>query len=165
MKTFLYLIIPTFLFFGCAAQPNKKSADLVKISISNQKLYLESGGQTFKEYSVSTSKYGIGFKGRSKKTPTGNFKIIDKIGEFLPVNTNFKGCVPIKRDTGIIARIIRIYGLDKNNKNTAKRRIYIHGGRETVGRPASIGCIVLKPIEIIDLYSYVNIGTKVEISK
>lgn len=50
------------------------------ISVSKQKLYLTKGEKIVKKYPISTSKYGIGSKDRSNKTPLGVHRIVSKIG-------------------------------------------------------------------------------------
>ncbi|MBF0384707.1 MAG: L,D-transpeptidase [Candidatus Omnitrophica bacterium] len=52
----------------------------IKVSIRKQRLCLREGGRIIKEYPISTSKYGIGNKSGSNKTPLGSHRIISKIG-------------------------------------------------------------------------------------
>ena len=159
----IWLILHSLFLGGCSTVHQVVRNPYIKVDISDQKLELYHNNRIVKEYSVSTSKYGIGFKKNSKKTPLGNFEIVDKIGAGLPITTNFYRRRPSKRSTGIISRIIRLNGLDCDNRNTESRGIYIHGTNHGVGIPKSIGCIGLTPFNVADLFNEVNIGTKVEI--
>lgn len=151
----------------------------IKVKISEQKLYLISDGKLIKDYPVSTSKYGIGNKVSSNKTPLGLHRIVSKIGKNAHLGTIFKR----RRTTGKIARvnkgsgdlittrILRLEGLQRGiNKgkdiDSFRRCIYIHGTPEEklIGKPVSHGCIRMKNIDIIKLFSLVKRGTLVEIS-
>jgi len=159
---------------------NEKQLVEIKVKISEQKLYLVSGCKLIKDYSVSTSKYGIGNKISSNKTPLGLHRIVSKIGRNACLGTIFKR----RRNTGKIARIdkgrgdiittriLRLEGLQRGiNKgktiDSFRRCIYIHGTPEEklIGKPVSHGCIRMKNHDIIELFSLVKRGTLVEIGK
>jgi len=143
----------------------------IRVSIDQQQLTLVENGRSLRKYSISTSARGMGFVEGSLRTPTGRFRIIDKIGRDAATNTIFKGRVPVgtwhpSRDAGddlILARILRLDGLDPENANTRDRFIYIHGSNDTknLGRPASHGCVRMAPSDIIDLFPMVNEGMEV----
>jgi len=145
----------------------------IRVSIDQQRLALVQDGRPIREYPISTASRGTGFAAGSLRTPTGNFRIIDKIGHDAAPNTIFKGRVPAgtwqpgKNDNGdlILARILRLDGLDPENSNTRDRYIYIHGTNDTrhLGRPASHGCVRMAPSDIIDLFPMVNEGMEVVI--
>ena len=51
------------------------------------------------------------------------------------------------------------------NANAFRRDIYIHGTPEerNIGRPASYGCIRMRSVDVINLYSRVGQGAQVSI--
>ncbi|MDP2277884.1 MAG: L,D-transpeptidase, partial [Nitrospirota bacterium] len=79
------------LLFICINSPSASLAHeySIIVKISEQKLYLMSGNKISKTYAVSTSKYGIGNKIKSKKTPLGIHLIAEKIGEGAPLGAIF----------------------------------------------------------------------------
>src|SRR6266403_2796476 len=100
---------------------------------------------------VSTSRAGLGFEPGSLRTPTGLFRIHEKIGENAPMGTIFKGRVPVieppvSDDDLITSRILWLDGVDKQNANTKERYIYIHGTNQEslLGQPVSHGCIRMR---------------------
>ena len=56
----------------------------VLISISKQKMTLLKNDKNILEYAISTSRFGIGNKAGSCKTPLGLHKICEKIGKDAP---------------------------------------------------------------------------------
>jgi lipoprotein-anchoring transpeptidase ErfK/SrfK len=120
---------------------------------------------------VSTSRAGLGFEPGSLRTPTGLFRIHEKIGENAPMGTIFKGRVQvveprISDEDLITSRILWLDGVDKQNANTKERYIYIHGtNQETlIGQPASCGCIRMRNEDILRLFDMVTVDTPVEIT-
>ncbi len=145
----------------------------IRVSIDRQRLTLVHDGRVMREYAISTASRGMGFTEGSFRTPTGNFRIIDKIGHNASTDTIFKGRVPSGKwqpgaDGGedlILARILRLDGLDPENRNTRDRHIYIHGTNDTrnLGRPAGRGCVRMSPGDILDLFPMVTEGMEVVI--
>lgn len=151
------------------------------ISIADQKLYLQRKGKLIKTYRVSTSKYGIGNKNNSFKTPLGKHMISSKIGRKARLGSIFRNRRNTKKiakigsdfDKDLITtRILRLQGLEPG-KNKGKgidtfcRCIYIHGTAEEhlIGKPASHGCIRMKNRDIIELFDLAPRGTRVLISR
>jgi L,D-transpeptidase YbiS len=121
---------------------------------------------------VSTSRFGLGFENGSRKTPTGNFSIHQKIGGESPVGTVFKGRQPIRSPVDwstepdlITSRILWLHGLDKENAQTRERYIYIHGTNQEqlIGQAASSGCVRMRNADVVALFDQVEVGTVVEI--
>jgi len=151
----------------------------ITVNISEQKLYLYTGDdELVKSYPISTSKYGIGSKANSGKTPLGLHSIENKIGANAPAGSIFKGRKNIGRIANINAeagdlvtsRIMWLKGLDigKNSGpkiDSYKRYIYIHGTAEEnkIGQPASHGCIRMLNRDVIELFDMVKEKTRVEI--
>ena len=142
-------------------------------------LYVNAGDKIKKSYEVSTSKYGVGNKMGSNKTPLGLHRIAGKFGRNARLGAIFKK----RRLTGklvklgaggdlITTRILRLEGLDKGiNKgkgiDSFQRCIYIHGTPEEklIGKPVSHGCIRMRNRDIVELFSLVKRNTLVEIIK
>lgn len=142
----------------------------VRISISEQMMYLEKRDALLWCAPVSTGKNGVGFSVGSGCTPTGRFAICSKHGTNAPLATVFQNRVPVGLwpaascgGDDILSRILCLEGLEETNANTRSRYIYIHGTNEVelLGRPASHGCVRLSPREAAELYELVSIGTPV----
>lgn len=151
----------------------KKSAQpKIHISVPAQQLTLKIGRQEVAVYPVSTSKFGLGSEEGSMKTPTGRFRIAEKIGAKMPMGTVFKSRRPVKAtkkalaaEDLIMTRILWLDGLDPGNANTHERFIYIHGTNheDQIGQPASHGCIRMRSADLLELFDRVEIGTPVMI--
>jgi lipoprotein-anchoring transpeptidase ErfK/SrfK len=119
---------------------------------------------------VSTSRAGPGFQPGSLRTPTGLFRIHERIGENARSGTIFKGRVPVEQPMDseeelITSRILWLDGLEKENANSKERYIYIHGTNQEslIGQPVSHGCIRMRNADIIRLFDSVAVDTPVEI--
>ncbi|MCF7883027.1 MAG: L,D-transpeptidase [Candidatus Cloacimonetes bacterium] len=155
----------------------------VVVNAKKQLMTIYKNDEVFKTFPVSTSKFGIGNKIGSRKTPLGKHKISAKFGKNAPEGSIFNG----SRNTGeiisqnedfykgqdlITTRILQLEGLEEGiNKgdgiDSAKRYIWIHGTTQEsmIGKPASQGCIRMKNKDIIIFFDIVRVGTKVEITK
>jgi L,D-transpeptidase YbiS len=149
-------------------------APVYKIVIDSKAQFLSlfRGDELLFAAAVSTSRFGLGFEHGSRKTPTGSFRICEKIGEEMPIGTVYKGRRPIATSVDrsaeedlITSRILWLDGLEENNANTKERYIYIHGTNQeqSIGQAASSGCIRMRDAEIIRLFDLVEIGDLVEI--
>jgi len=127
-----------------------------------------------RSYPVSTSRFGIGAEEGSMKTPTGRFRVADKIGGGLPSDAVFQSRVPLNpgdplppTDDLVMSRILWLDGLDEDNANTHDRFIYIHGTKheDKIGRPDSHGCIRMRNIDVVDLFELVDEGAHVTIEE
>ena len=153
--------------------PRAVIRDGVAITLRDQKLTVIRNGQMVKDYDISSSKFGIGGKVGSHYTPVGVHAVTKKVGDGQPKGMVFKGrrptgeVVPVDaagRDP-IVTRIIQLHGLEKFNKDSHSRCIYIHGTPEErkIGRPASYGCIRMRSNDVLDLYPRVYRGMPVVI--
>lgn len=147
------------------------------ISITRQEMTWREQGKTQHTWLVSTAKHGPGERKNSGCTPRGWHKVRAKIGEGQSVGTVFKG----RRPTGeiydpsweivfperdwILTRILWLGGMEPGfnrygEVDTTWRYIYIHGSPDlgVTGVPASHGCIRMRNIDIIHLFSLVPIG-------
>jgi lipoprotein-anchoring transpeptidase ErfK/SrfK len=144
----------------------------IVIDSKTQFLNLFRGNELAFAAPVSTSRFGLGFEPGSRKTPTGSFRVREKIGGEMPIGTVFKGRrpipVPVDRSADcdlITSRILWLEGLDENNANTRERYIYIHGTNreQSIGQPASNGCVRMRDADVIRLFDLVEVGVLVEI--
>jgi hypothetical protein len=154
------------------------------VSVSDQTMSIMRQNSPLRTYTISTSKFGIGSRSGSNKTPLGMHKICFKTGEGVPVGGVFKArqftgrTAVIHRDHTdvpedlITSRILRLEGLEPGlNKgegiDSYKRYIYLHGTNEEglIGHPSSHGCVRMKNHEVVELYDLVNEGTLVYIQQ
>ncbi|WP_369177535.1 L,D-transpeptidase family protein [Candidatus Thiodubiliella endoseptemdiera] len=145
---------------------------MIEINIDNQTLKFAD-----KTYSISSAKNGIGEIEGSFCTPTGRFKIAEKIGGELEAGAVLVGRVPTgevfspallhenpDRDW-ILTRILWLEGVEIHNQNTKERYIYIHGTPDEVpmGVPGSKGCIRMRNQALIAMFDTVEVGEDVVI--
>jgi lipoprotein-anchoring transpeptidase ErfK/SrfK len=144
----------------------------IHISIRDQNLMLKDGDTPVRSYPVSTSRFGIGTEMGSMKTPTGRFRIAEKIGADTPSGTVFRSRVALQpgeqvpqTEDLVMSRILWLDGLDEQNANTRDRYIYIHGTKheDKIGTPASCGCVRMRNADVIELFELVNEGVSVVI--
>ncbi len=141
--------------------------------MDDQTLKVIQGGVCIREFSISTSAKGMGFVEGTYRTPTGRFRVSEKIGDGEASGTIFKSRIsvgqwsPGETSDGdlVLTRILRLEGLDALNANTLRRNIYIHGTNreDMLGGPASRGCVRLANAEMIELFNLANEGMEVEI--
>lgn len=148
----------------------KSTQTKIEISIRDQKLDLIRDGETLRSFPISSSRFGLGSEEGSNKTPLGQFKVSEKIGQNMPAGTIFQSRVPLQPDDPlpqtedwITSRILWLEGLEEHNANTRDRFIYIHGTKheDKVGTPDSHGCIRMRNADVIELFTLVNEGTPV----
>jgi lipoprotein-anchoring transpeptidase ErfK/SrfK len=156
-----------------APTPAQTPSVQLVVSVPDQKLAVVVNGKLYKDYHISTSRYGEGDNWGSWRTPTGVLQIAGKIGASAPAGAVFSrrqvtGEVLPANAPGrdpIVSRIIWLRGLEDANRNAYKRCIYIHGTPQEafLGRKASFGCIRMRSADVIEVFSWVNIGTPVSI--
>lgn len=145
----------------------------IVISVKDQRLALIREGAPVKNYPISTSKFGLGDSYGSYKTPLGELRVCDKIGDGLPIGSVIKHrnatgeILPVNapgRDP-IVTRILWLDGREARNDNARSRGIYIHGTVEEskVGDPVSYGCIRMRSRDVAELFAATPVGTPVQI--
>jgi HAD superfamily phosphoserine phosphatase-like hydrolase len=145
----------------------------LEVSIDEQTLKLIEGDECIRRFDISTAIKGMGFTKDSYRTPTGRFRIVEKIGAGEASGTIFKqrtACGlwqpgdPAQGDL-VLSRILRIEGLDPENTNSFERFIYIHGTNHEhlLGQPASQGCVRLGNSAMIELFDMVEEGMELSI--
>jgi len=135
-------------------------------------------GLVLRLYRVSTSRFGLGQKAGTNRTPLGLHRIARKVGGGWPPGAVFKSRKMLgytwngMPGAPIVHRILWLEGLEPGfnrggEVDTFARYVYIHGtGDEpTLGRPASHGCIHVRGSELLPLYDAVPTGTLVWISE
>jgi hypothetical protein len=149
---------------------------LAKYSVSSRLCVKDFG--LVKQFSCSTSRFGIGQTEGSNGTPLGLHRIVEKIGGGWPAGTVFKGRQPIgytwkgMPDAKITTRILWLEGLEPGfnrggNVDSHARYIYIHGTADqtSIGKPASCGCIHLADADLVPLFDLLPSGTLVWIAR
>lgn len=153
--------------------------DYIYIDTNSQELLFVRKSVVSETYPVSTSKYGLGNREDSFKTPEGIHRITDKIGSGAPLFRIFES----REDTGInwsremnegnivLTRILRLEGIEPGKNrgrgiDSYERYIYIHGTNreDMIGKPMSHGCVCMKNNDIVKLFDMVEEGTLVIIS-
>jgi UDP-N-acetylmuramate--alanine ligase len=150
----------------------------IVVSIEKQTLLLCRKQTIVERYNCSTSRFGIGNRENSLRTPLGLHRIKEKYGAGAPPGRVFTD----REDTGvdwdhkqngdnlILTRILRLEGLEDGINlgpgiDSYERYIYIHGtGREDlIGTPLSHGCVCMRNHDVIRLFNIVPEGTLVYI--
>jgi hypothetical protein len=153
----------------------------IVVSISGQKAQLLQRGIPLRTYLISSAAKGVGFENGSYKTPTGLFRIAEKIGDRAARGTVFRqrqatgevwskdaaNPLSTSQDDLILTRILWLEGLEPQNANTRDRYIYLHGTNQEpqLGTPVSHGCIRFSNKDIEDVFEQVPVGTEVLIKE
>jgi hypothetical protein len=167
-------VLLLFALSGAQAVAQESAEQLeVRISVDEQRLVVLRDGMWTHQYRISTSKFGLGDRHGSYRTPLGRMRVCEKIGHGLP-----RGAVIRRRHaTGeilpvnapgrdpIVTRILWLEGLEQVNANARARGIYIHGTVEEskVGQPVSYGCVRMRSGDVIELFDLLPVGTPVTI--
>ena len=126
---------------------------------------------------VSTSRRPPSNVANSLGTPRGLHEIAERIGGGQPPGMVFKSRIPTGRhfseldDPGpgplnlVTSRILWLRGLEPgvnlgDGVDSHGRYIYIHGTQreDEIGRPMSAGCVLMRNLDIIELYEEVRAG-------
>lgn len=152
---------------------------LVRISTATMQFYR--AGQLIKSYTISTSKRPPSNIKDSLGTPRGLHEIAERIGAGQPPGMVFKSRVPTGRDYHefrdggvhdnlITGRILWLRGLEAGvnlggQVDTYERYVYLHGTNHEarIGEPLSSGCVLMRNLDIIELYEDVRGGDHVMI--
>lgn len=166
----------------CARLGIKPGERLLAVRISAPTLQFFRGTALVKSYPVSTSKRPPSNIKNSLGTPRGLHQIAERIGAGQPPGMVFKSRVPTGKhfsefpdtatyDNFITARILWLRGLEPGvnqggNVDTYDRYVYIHGTNhgDRIGEPMSAGCVLMRDLDIIELYEEVRVGDLVWIT-
>lgn len=166
-------LLAALLSVRAQAQETTPPALGILISVADQRLTVVRDGGWVAKYRISTSRFGIGDSFGSYKTPLGQLKVCDKVGESLASGTVIKHRVatsevlPVNaagRDP-IVTRVIWLDGLEEQNRNAKARGIYIHGTTEEkrIGKPVSWGCVRMRSCDVVEMFTHIPVGTRVAI--
>jgi hypothetical protein len=157
----------------------KPTDRLLVVRISTATLQFYQRGVVTKAYLISTSKRAPSNIRHSLGTPRGLHAIAERIGAGQPPGMVFKARVPTGRhyselpdasseDNLITSRILWLRGLEPGTNlggevDTYERYIYIHGtNHETrIGTPLSAGCVLMRNLDIVELFEEVRPGDQV----
>jgi hypothetical protein len=168
----------------CARLGIKPGERLLIVRIGTATLQFFRKSALVKSYVVSTSRRPPSNIKNSLGTPRGLHEIAERIGAGQPPGTVFKSRVPTGRhfselpdiapdspENLITSRILWLRGLEPGvNSGGAvdsyERYIYIHGTNreDRVGEPLSAGCVLMRNLDIVELYEEVRAGDLVFIS-
>ncbi|MET0261837.1 MAG: L,D-transpeptidase [Rariglobus sp.] len=160
----------------CTRLGIKSAERLLAVDISTQTMRFFRGPELLKTYVISTSKLPPSNVKDSLGTPRGLHAIAERIGVGQPPGIVFKARVPTGRhfnelpdaDTHpnlITSRILWLRGLEPGvnqggNVDTYERYVYVHGTNheDRLGTPQSAGCVLMRNLEIVELYEDVRAG-------
>jgi hypothetical protein len=153
---------------------------LLVVSVSQQRVSLfqrqpsRTEWRLRRRFVASTSRFGVGQKSGSYRSPLGLHCIREKIGAGQPIGTVFESRKPVgftwqgRPEAPIAHRILWLDGLEPGwnrggDCDSHSRYIYFHGlGDEpSLGRPASRGCIHLAAADLLPLFDCLPSGTLV----
>jgi hypothetical protein len=157
-----------------------KPADrLLYVRISTATLQFYRAGVLVRSYVVSTSRRPPSNVKNSLGTPRGLHEIAERIGAGHPPGMVFKSRQPTGQHFSELAeseqsaslvttRILWLRGLEPDvnlggDVDSYERYIYIHGTNlePRIGAPLSGGCVLMRNLDIIELYEEVRRGDQV----
>ena len=159
-----------------------KPADrLLAVRISTATLQFYRAGVLVKSYTISTSARPPSNIKDSLGTPRGLHEIAERVGAGQPPGMVFRSRIPTGRHFSefsepeaarnlVTTRILWLRGLEPGvnlggDVDTYERYIYIHGTNheDRIGQPVSAGCVLMRNLDIIELYDEVRRGDQVMI--
>jgi hypothetical protein len=161
-----------------------KPADRVLLArISTQTMQFFRNSNLAKAYAISTSARPPSNVKNSLGTPRGLHTIAERIGAGQPPGMVFQARRPTGRHFSefgdeanrttnfVTTRILWLRGLEPGvnaggEVDTYERYIYIHGTNheDRIGHPQSAGCLLLRNLDLIELYDEVRAGDHVFIA-
>jgi len=170
--------LPEEFFATLKALGIAETPQILWVSVAEQRLRLFVSRLPVADYQISTAKAGVGCRKNSHQTPVGLHRIAQKIGDRQPPGMIFKERQPTtvwKSETNtnrqsdlILTRILWLEGLQPDvnqggDVDTFARYIYIHGTNheESIGQPASHGCVRMRNRDVLDLFDGVEVGSLV----
>ena len=169
----------------CARLGIKPAERVLLVCIETQTMRFFRANKLVRTFAISTSKRPPSNIRDSLGTPRGLHEIAERIGGEQPSGMVFKARQPTglhyekfpaetenATDTAtlVTSRILWLRGLEPGVNNggdvdSHERYIYIHGTNreDLIGTPQSSGCVVMRNLDIIDLYEHVHAGDHVMI--
>lgn len=161
---------------SCTRLGIKPGERVLVVRISTATLQFFRRSELVKSYVISTSKRPPSNVKNSLGTPRGLHEIAERIGAGQPPGMVFKARIPTGKhyfehpDGGanadlITGRILWLRGLEPGvnrggDVDTHERYVYIHGTNheDRIGEPLSSGCVLMRNVEIVELYEEVRAG-------
>ena len=149
------------------------------VRIGTATLQFYASGELVKSYVVSTSRRPPSNVKNSLGTPRGLHEIAERIGAGQPAGMVFQARVSTGRhfseivratdhENLITSRILWLRGLEPGvnrggDVDTYERYVYVHGTNreDRIGEPISSGCVLMRNLDIIELYEQVRAGDHV----
>lgn len=149
------------------------------VRISTHTLQYYSKGALVRAYTISTSRRPPSNIKGSLGTPRGLHEIAERIGAGHAPGMVFKSRIPTgqhyteipgwENETNLITtRILWLRGLEPGvnqggEVDTYERYVYVHGTNheQRIGEPLSSGCVLMRNLDIIELYEDVRAGDQV----
>ena len=163
----------------CAALGIKLANQVLVVRVGSQSMQFYRAGELVQAYPVSTSlRPPSNLKG-SLGTPLGLHVIVEKIGHGQPPGMVFKGRVPTGRHFSefgdeenranlVTTRILWLSGLEPGANcggevDSHDRYIYIHGTNheDRIGTPQSAGCVLMRNLDMVELFEQARVGDQV----
>lgn len=159
----------------------KPGERILFVRIGTASLQFFRNGALVKSYAISTSKRPPSNVKNSLGTPRGLHEIAERIGAGQPPGVVFKSRVSTghhfseipghDKETNLITtRILWLRGLEPGvnlggDVDSYERYIYIHGTNHEarIGEPLSAGCVLMRALDLIELYDEVRVGDRVMI--
>lgn len=150
---------------------------IVRISTHTLQFYRK--GELVRAYTISTSRRPPSNIKGSLGTPRGLHEIAERIGAGHAPGMVFKSRIPTgqhyteipgwENETNLITtRILWLRGLEPGvnrggDVDTYDRYVYVHGTNheQRIGEPLSSGCVLMRNLDIIELYEDVRAGDQV----
>jgi L,D-transpeptidase catalytic domain len=164
---------------SCSRLGIKPTDRFLVVRIGTATLQFFQHGKLVKSYVVSTSKRPASNVKHSLGTPRGLHAIAERIGAGQPPGMVFKSRVPTGKhyteisdattnENLITSRILWLRGLEPEvnaggEVDTYSRYIYVHGTNheDRLGQPLSAGCVLMRNLDIVELYEQVRVGDQV----
>mgnify|MGYP001553199277 CR=1 FL=1 len=156
----------------CSRLGIKPADRILLVRIGTQSLQFFRHSTLVKSYVISTSLRPPSNVRDSLGTPRGLHEIAERVGDGQPPGVVFKSRVPTGKhytefpDAGpnlITTRILWLRGLEPGvnqggDVDSHQRYIYIHGTNheQRIGEPFSGGCVLMRNLEVIELYDQVR---------
>jgi len=150
---------------------------IVRISTHTLQFYRK--GELVRAYTISTSRRPPSNIKGSLGTPRGLHEIAERIGAGHAPGMVFKSRIPTgqhyteipgwENESNLITtRILWLRGLEPGvnrggDVDTYDRYVYVHGTNheQRIGEPLSSGCVLMRNLDIIELYEDVRAGDQV----
>ena len=165
--------------------PAPGDRDFIVVDIARERLDLFRDGRYRAGWRVSTSRFGVGQRRGSDRTPVGVFRVVGELGRGGPADQVLNAAGPTGRFAKpvlapghlaasrlIVGRILLLEGLQPGwnqggDVDTLARDIFIHGTANVgmLGRPASRGCVQMAPGAVIRLARMILPGALVMITR